>query len=120
MEIKSSKVCPWCDDVEGCRNRDESDCDFKTLPMEPNAIKVRMDDENAKILKLMTVKYEDLPSLLKAKAESSDRLQGIRIMKQVYEGKFGMFYHPTNQLEMTKAFLDFMKQGKLLERAAKK
>lgn len=110
-------TCPWCKDGV-CRNAgDESDCDFKTLEKDPDAIKKRMDEENDKIIKLMKLDYSDKEMYLQAKAKIVDVTGGVAVMKSVLEGEFHANYKFSRQGEMTKALLDFILKGKRLDRA---
>lgn len=110
-------VCPWCiNNPNGCFNKDELTCDFKTLPMEPIAVKKRMDDERETVVSLAKANIETKEELWRTKAEIKDRMEGVMRMKKVYEEKFNMTYAPSNQMEFTKVFLDFMIKGKKIER----
>jgi very-short-patch-repair endonuclease len=111
--------CDWC--LEGkCRNSgDETTCDFKTLKRDPISIKNRMDEENQKVMDLMRSQFEDMLTLNNIRVDVRDRLEGIKIMKQMLSDEFKMDYKFTKQLEMTKAFIDFMAKGKRLERKKK-
>jgi hypothetical protein len=111
--------CPWCDEDLGCRSGDEATCDFKNLAKEPVAIKNRMDAEHKAVLDIISKEYSDPEELNKAKADMNDKLQGIRIMKQVYEEEFNMVYVPSTQLEFTHKLIRFLANVKKLERKKK-
>jgi hypothetical protein len=113
-------VCEWCSDrVEGCYNKDESDCDFKSLPIDVEMIKARIDSETDLIMVILRREYSVREDLLRARAEIFDRLGGIKIMKDKLKERFNEDHTPQNQMEFTRAFLAFKIQDKKLERAGK-
>jgi len=113
-------VCEWCKDrVDGCYNKDESDCDFKSLPIDAEIIKARMDSETDLIMIILRREYSVREDLLRARAEVFDRLGGIKIMGDMLSAKFKETHTPKNQMEFTRAFLAFKIQDKKLERAGK-
>jgi len=91
-------LCDWC--VNGvCRAGDEATCDFKNLPMEKDAIIKRIDDEwDVVKLKFAEVKkikeVTDDIQLLTLVNESKDKLEGIKIMREVLLDKFKKNYFP--------------------------
>jgi len=112
--------CEWCV-KDKCRANDEEICDFKDLPMEPEAIKKRIDDEWGIVkLKFAEVKkikeVTDDVQLLTLINEAKDKLEGIKIMRQVLLDKFSKNYFPEkNVFNFTKLILDVNKHMKKLK-----
>ena len=90
--------CEWCVNNK-CRANDEEICDFKDLPMELDAIKKRIDDEwdivKLKFAEVKKIKeVTDDVQLLTLINEAKDKLEGVKIMREVLFDKFKKNYFP--------------------------
>ena len=86
--------CPWCAyNRFRCADEDEKVCDFKSLPMEKEAIvrRLKMEMEGIADMRKELVRGtvdDDAKQLMFR--EASDRAEGIQIMTGVLEEKFGV------------------------------
>jgi hypothetical protein len=91
-----------------CRVNDEVNCDFKTLSMDKEAIKKRLDEEflsvseNIKKMKKAEVDEE----ARKLMAVVFDKLTGIKVLRDVLQQKFGVVYFPRGRIEFMKLVLE--------------
>jgi hypothetical protein len=94
--------CDWC--LQGkCRSNDEATCDFKTLPMEKDAIIKRIEGEWVIVKQRFEVikGLKDLSDGLQVATlvnEAKDKIQGITIMRQVCLEKFKVNHFPEKNM----------------------
>jgi hypothetical protein len=103
-------TCPWCIGSK-CRVTDEENCDFKSLPMDKELIKKRIDEEFYIIGEAMKEmkKSENEEDTKKYMGMIYDKLMGMKVMREMLSSKFGISYFPKGRIEFMKLVIDVNK-----------
>lgn len=119
----SGNTCPWCKyNNHGC---DESDCDFKTLPYEKDAILDRLTIERKKIdgvrKKFSEFKGKELTDdLNRDLAWMLDVMKGMQIMVDRLVADFGMKNEEIQGLVgFNESKMSFVEKAKLMMKLRK-
>lgn len=112
-------ACLWCEN-NICRSGNEETCDFKSLPMEADAIKKRIASEFEKVFDDMirikeTKEIEDYSAFNSLILGVRDKVEGMKIMRQVLLAKFGVNYFPVSLFKFAKLIIDADKQMRRLK-----